>query len=95
MARQREVYGSEGSAILVEPFEPGRQIRLCLESPHGPYTQGEQFISLRVLRARLPTNASWKRLSECYPVNVPPIARPDHELLVQETLLRAVGKVEG
>ena len=31
MARRFEVYGTRGSAILIEPFEPGHTIRLCLE----------------------------------------------------------------
>src|SRR5262245_31449296 len=29
-ARRFEVYGTQGSAIIVEPFEPGGTIRLCL-----------------------------------------------------------------
>ena len=31
MARRFEVYGTHGSAILLEPFEPPFAIRLCLE----------------------------------------------------------------
>ncbi|HRJ43527.1 MAG TPA: Gfo/Idh/MocA family oxidoreductase, partial [Caldilineaceae bacterium] len=44
MARRFEVYGSRGSAILLEPFEPGHTIRLCLEEADGGYRQGEQRI---------------------------------------------------
>ncbi len=44
MARRFEVYGSQGSAILVEPFEPGHAIRLCLEEAVDGYEQGVQMI---------------------------------------------------
>ena len=36
-ARRFEVYGSQGSAIIVEPFEPGMQIRLCLTEARDGY----------------------------------------------------------
>ena len=31
MARRFEVFGTKGSAILLEPFEPGGRIRLALD----------------------------------------------------------------
>ena len=40
MARRFEVYGDRGSAILLEPFEPGHAIRLCLTEAADGYTQG-------------------------------------------------------
>ena len=45
-ARRFEVYGSQGSAIIVEPFEPGMQIRLCLTEARDGYREGEQFVKL-------------------------------------------------
>ena len=95
MARRYEVYGSEGSAILVEPFEPGRQIRLCLESPHGPYTQGEQFISIEGPSRQTTYERELEAFVGVLSGERAPDRTLDHELLVQETLLRAVGKVEG
>ena len=44
MARRFEVYGDRGSAILLEPFEPGHTIRLCLTEAADGYTQGEQMV---------------------------------------------------
>ena len=40
MARRFEVYGSVGSAILLEPFEQGHAIRLCLEEARDGFSQG-------------------------------------------------------
>ena len=40
MARRYEVYGTAGSAIIVEPFEPGSRIRLCLADAAEGYTAG-------------------------------------------------------
>ena len=36
-ARRYEVYGTAGSAIIVEPFEPGSRIRLCLAEATEEY----------------------------------------------------------
>ncbi|MDE0085570.1 MAG: Gfo/Idh/MocA family oxidoreductase, partial [Candidatus Poribacteria bacterium] len=46
MARRFEVYGTEGSAIIVEPFEPGHTIRLCLQNAKEGYSQGEQIVKI-------------------------------------------------
>ena len=95
MARRFEVYGSQGSAIITEPFEPGRQIRLCLEEAKEGYQQGEQLVAI-----------DGESRSELYELELeaflatiggeqPPDRPPSHELLVQETLLRATGVLEG
>jgi predicted dehydrogenase len=91
MARRYEVYGTQGSAILLEPFEPAQRIRLCLESPGGGFAKGEQTVPITPqsrqslyeleLQAFLATLAGLK----------PPDRSFEHELLVQETLLRATG----
>ena len=46
MARRFEVYGSRGSAIIAEPFEPGTRIRLCLEEAREGYVEGEQEVKV-------------------------------------------------
>jgi len=93
MARRFEVYGSRGSAILLEPFEPGHAIRLCLEEADGGYRQGEQ---------RIPISAQsrqelYDRELEAFIAVIRGRQAPDrpssHELLVQETLLRVTGQV--
>jgi predicted dehydrogenase len=91
MARRFEVYGTLGSAILLEPFEPASRIRLCLERARDGYQEGEQYVAItpqsrqalyeRELDAFLETVAGRQPLDRSL----------DHELLVQETLLRATG----
>ena len=91
-ARRFEVYGSQGSAIIVEPFEPGVQIRLCLTEARDGYRQGEQFVKL--------DGESRQRTYELEPdaflatiEGKQPRDRPMSHELVQETLLRATGAI--
>jgi predicted dehydrogenase len=93
-ARRFEVYGTKGSAIIHEPFEPGDKIRLTLDEPRGGYLAGEQIVEVEgrsrqalyelALQSFLQTIAGAKERDR--PV--------EHELLVQETLLRATGDIE-
>ena len=93
MARRFEVYGTEGNAILMEPFEPGETIRLCLEIPKGTYAQGAQTVSL----APQSRQVLYERELEAFVATVRGEKAPDrpldHELAVQETLLRTVGVI--
>lgn len=93
MARRFEVYGSQGSAILLEPFEPAHAIRLCLEEASGGFGAGEQIVPVaaqtRQELYRLELDAFLAALRS----ETPPDRSPAHELLVQETLLRLTGKI--
>jgi predicted dehydrogenase len=89
MARRFEVYGSTGSAILVDPFEPAKQIRLCLEEAAGGYAQGEQFISLPHQTRQQMYDAELVAFLATLAGKQAPDRSFEHELLVQETLLRA------
>ena len=94
MARRFEVYGTQGSAIIIEPFEPGRQIRLCLEEAKDGYQQGEQFVAINgESRGRL-----YELELDAFLATIAGAQPPDrplsHELLVQETLLRAIGVLD-
>ena len=93
MARRFEVYGSQGSAILLEPFEPARRIRLCLESARDGYKQGEQFVEVtpqsRQSLYELELDAFLATITD----QKPPDRPFEHELLVQETLLRGTGAI--
>ncbi len=90
-ARRFEVYGTHGSAIILEPFEPGPRIRLCLDQAREGHSAGEQIVEVEnrsrqdlyelELEAFLATIAGDRE----------PYRPPSHELLVQETLLRACG----
>ncbi|MEE2753091.1 MAG: Gfo/Idh/MocA family oxidoreductase [Candidatus Latescibacterota bacterium] len=92
-ARRFEVYGTKGSAIILEPFEPGDRIRLCIDEAREGYPAAEQIVEIEgrsrqtlyelALQSFLSTIAGAKKRD-----------RPaEHELLVQETLLRATGDI--
>ncbi|MFP6721179.1 MAG: Gfo/Idh/MocA family oxidoreductase [Candidatus Poribacteria bacterium] len=93
MARRFEIYGDQGSAIIAEPFEPGERIRLCLQEAKEGYTVGEQLVTT--------TGESRDQLYrlelEAFLATIMGKQEPDrplsHELLVQETLLRATGVI--
>ena len=95
MARRFEVYGSRGSAILLEPFEPAQRIRLCLDGARDGYVEGEQIVPVTPqsrqslydleLQAFLATIEGQKQPDRTF----------EHELLVQETLLRCTGAIPG
>ncbi|MBI2938945.1 MAG: Gfo/Idh/MocA family oxidoreductase [Chloroflexi bacterium] len=91
MARRFEVYGTRGSAIM-EPFEPARAVRLCLQGPQDGYTAGEQMVPLKVQTRQGLYDRELVALLATLHGEQPPDRTLDHELLVQETLLRATGK---
>lgn len=94
MARRFEVYGTRGSAVLVDPFEPGSAIRLCLDEARDGFAQGEQLVSIDPQ----PRQVLYERELDAFLATIngaqPPDRPRDHELLVQETLLRATGYIE-
>jgi predicted dehydrogenase len=89
--RRFEVYGTRGSAIILEPFEPGSRIRLCLAEASGPYARGEQFVDVEPT----PRSISFPRELDAFLAAIrgerPPTRSLDHELAVEETLHRATG----
>lgn len=90
-ARRFEVYGTRGSAIIVEPFEPGGVIRLALSEARHGYQKGEQ----RVESTPTPREQSFHNELASFVGTLlghqPPDRSLAHELLVEETLHRAVG----
>ena len=91
MARRFEVYGSRGSAIL-EPFEPAGPIRLCLLAPAAGYPAGEQLVPVPVQSRQALYGAELAAFLDAVRGARPPDRPLAHELLVQETLLRATGE---
>jgi predicted dehydrogenase len=91
-ARRFEVYGTRGSAI-VEPFDPAGTLRLALETASDGYPAGEHVLQLpEVSRQELYV----RELAAFVGVlrGQQPLDRPiEHERLVQETLLRATGRI--
>ena len=91
MARRFEVYGTKGSAIM-EPFEPADTIRLTLENDRGEYKKGVNIVKIEDRPRYVETFAEFVR-------NIrgesEPLRSLDHELLVQETLMRVTGDLDG
>jgi hypothetical protein len=77
----------------MEPFEPAGALRLCLAEAHGGYRRGEQFIAL----ADRPRQRLYELELEAFLGVIlgerEPERLPSHDLLVQETLLRATGEI--
>lgn len=94
MARRFEVYGRRGSAIM-EPLEPARAIRLCLDSPREGYAQGEQSVPLNVQTRQTLYELELDAFLASITGKRPPTRSLQHELLVQETLLRCTGRIGG
>ena len=88
-ARRFEVYGTEGSAILLEPFEPGTEIRLVLAEARDGYPAGETRVLVNGRSRQLLYDLELKSFLKTISGEQPPDRPLSHELLVQETLLRA------
>lgn len=95
MARRFEVYGTLGSAILLEPFEPASRIRLCLERAGQGYHEGEQLVAVRPQSRQSLYARELDAFLAVLAGQQPPDRPLEHELLVQETLLRATGVIPG
>lgn len=93
MARRFEVYGTKGSAIIVDPFEPAKLLRLCLEEAGGGYDKGLQIIDLPDQGRQDTHDLELVAFLATITGQQPPDRPLAHELLVQETLLRATGGV--
>ena len=88
-SRRYEVYGTVGSAIM-EPMEPADTLRLVLEEPQGEHPAGVSIIKLEDRPRYVGGLAAFVRDVRG---EKSPDRSLDHELLVQETLLRATGGI--
>lgn len=88
-ARRYEVYGTEGSAILIEPFEPGTEIRLVLAEAREGYAAGESRVPIAGRSRQALYDLELASFLKNISGEQPPDRPLSHELLVQETLLRA------
>jgi predicted dehydrogenase len=91
-ARRFEVYGTRGSAIT-EPFDHGRMVRLTLNEATGDYPAGEHVIQLPVVTRQQLYERELVSFLATLRGERPPDRTPEHDLLVQETLLRATGRI--
>jgi predicted dehydrogenase len=92
VARRFEVYGQQGSAIM-EPFEPAGALRLCLSAAHGDYQSGAQFIALHAQPRQMLYDLELEAFVAAILGERPPERPASHDLIVQETLLRATGEI--
>ena len=95
MARRFEVYGTKGSAILLDPFEPPYAIRLCLEEDEGGFVAGDQIVPVQTQSRQQTYEEELVAFVATLRGEQAPDRSPEHELLVQETLLRLTGRIEG
>ncbi len=91
-ARRFEVYGVNGSAII-DPMEPATHIRLCLDAARDGYVAGAQTVPLSGMSRQRTYELELEAFTGAIRGERPPDRPLEHELLVQETLLRATGRV--
>jgi predicted dehydrogenase len=93
-ARRFEVYGTRGSAIL-DPMEPATSARLVLAEASAGYDKGLQVVPLAGTERQHSYELELKAFIPIALGERPPDRPLDHEVLVQETLLRATGAIAG
>ena len=91
-ARRFEVYGTRGTALM-EPLEPAAAVRLHLEGAAGGFERGETVVPI----ATQTRQQLYVRELAAFVAVLRGEREPDrpleHEVLVQESLLRATGGV--
>lgn len=93
MARRFEIYGDKGSAIIVDGFDPSREIRLCLEEDIEGYAKGIHNVPWEAQTRQNMYDRELEAFVEILRGERKPDRDYDHDLLVQETLLRATGGI--
>ncbi|HLZ08107.1 MAG TPA: Gfo/Idh/MocA family oxidoreductase, partial [Chloroflexota bacterium] len=88
MARRFEVYGTRGSAIM-EPFEPDLKLALCLDEAQGGYHKGWQDVPIEPQPRQTQYDRELVALVAVLRGEKTPDRPVEHDLIVQETLLRA------
>src|SRR5262249_31137390 len=87
--RSFEVLGTDGT-IRIEPVEPVPVARITMREARGPYKKGVQEVKLppqpRFVK-------DFEMLAKSIQQGTPLRYSYDHELLLQETLLRASGEM--
>jgi predicted dehydrogenase len=84
--RSFEVIGTDGT-MFVQPVEPGNTMRVCLRKARGPYAAGWQEVRFRDQTRFV---ADMRELARAIKIGRPLRYSYDYELLVHETILRAV-----
>ena len=93
MARRFEMYGTRGSAIIT-PLEPVEQVRLCLVEGAEGFRAGEQHVSVKVQSRQALYEEELVAFVSTVCGDQPRDRSSEHELLVQETILRGTGVLD-
>ncbi|MBT3601436.1 MAG: Gfo/Idh/MocA family oxidoreductase [Candidatus Latescibacteria bacterium] len=93
MARRFELYGTKGSAIM-DPMEPADQIRLSLDEARGGFDAGLNVVPITPQSRHDLYMLELESFLSVIQGKTEPDRSYDHELLVQETLLRATGGID-
>ena len=83
--RSFEVIGTDGS-FVIRPIEPGDKVQVVMREPRGPYGKGWQDVELP---KHVRYVEDFEELARALNTGEPLKYSYDHELLVQETLIRA------
>jgi len=83
--RSFEVIGTDGS-FVIRPIEPGNKLQVVMREPKGPYRAGWQNVELP---KHVRYVEDFQDLARAIKNGEPLTYSYDHELLVQETLIRA------
>ena len=92
-ARRFEVYGTKGSAIM-DPMEPAEQIRLCLALARDGYDAGVQAVEVAPQSRQDLYALELEAFLDAIRGARPADRSYEHELLVQETVLRGTGRLQ-
>lgn len=93
MARRYEVYGTKGSAIIIDRFDPAGGIRLCLEEAAGGYPKGVTFVDVPEQDRQEMYDLEFEAFVKTIKGEQAPDRPLEHDIVVQETLLRATGGI--
>ena len=85
-ARRFEVFGTHGSAVL-EPFDPARTLRIAADD-------AERVTNVPLVERQLLYDRELSAFIAVLSGGQSPDRPPEHDLLVQETLLRCTGRLQ-
>ncbi len=88
--RSFEVIGTDGS-FVIQPVEPGTRMQVVMREARGPYRAGWQEVSLPPQDRYI---GDFQDLARALKQNQPLTHGYEHELILQETLLKASGQFQ-
>ena len=94
MARRYEVYGTKGSAIIIDRFDPAGGIRLALEEAAGGYPKGVTFVDVPEQDRQDMYDLEFEQFVKVIKGEATTDRPLAHDIVVQETLMRATGGIQ-